>query len=461
MANPTSAPSDVLADRIPLKQRVIAASAWSLAGYAVSQAIRFGSNLVMTRLLVPEMFGVMAIATVVMVGLAMFSDLGLRQSIVQSRRGDDPAFLNTAWALQILRGLVLWGMALLVALGLHLAGRAGLVPAGSVYADPSLPWVVAALSFGTVIGGLGSTKTFQASRNLALGRLTQIELAAQVAGFAVMLAWASFDRSAWALVAGALAASAVSAAASHRWLTGTPNRWQWDSAALTELVQFGKWIFASSILGFVVLNSDRLLLGAMFDSVTFGISVVAFLMFSAVELVVARIIAGVAFPALSEIARANGDLRAAYYRFHPIIAGAAYFAAAFLVTAGPALVTILYDHRYWDAGEMLRILATALLLLPFQLAVQTFMALGMPQVASQILTVRLIGLYVASPAGFYFFAVTGALWGIVLSQLLYLPLLIYHAAKWNLLSLHKELMVLPALLVGGGIGLVLSLLSLR
>ena len=68
-----------------LKQRVLNASAWSLAGYGISLAIRFGSNLVMTRLLVPEMFGVMAIATIVMVGLAMFSDLGLRQSIVQSR----------------------------------------------------------------------------------------------------------------------------------------------------------------------------------------------------------------------------------------------------------------------------------------------------------------------------------------------------------------------------------------
>ena len=70
--------------------------------------IRFGSNLVMTRLLMPEAFGVMSIATTVMVGLAMFSDLGLRQFIVQSSRGNDPSYLNTAWAIQILRGALLW-----------------------------------------------------------------------------------------------------------------------------------------------------------------------------------------------------------------------------------------------------------------------------------------------------------------------------------------------------------------
>jgi len=57
----------------------------------------------MTRILVPEMFGVMAIATMVTVVLWLLSDLGIRQNIVQSGRGDDPAFLDTAWVIQIAR----------------------------------------------------------------------------------------------------------------------------------------------------------------------------------------------------------------------------------------------------------------------------------------------------------------------------------------------------------------------
>ena len=53
----------------------------------LSQVIRFGSNLLMTRLLVPEMFGVMAIAMMLVVVVNLLSDLGIRQSIVQSQRG--------------------------------------------------------------------------------------------------------------------------------------------------------------------------------------------------------------------------------------------------------------------------------------------------------------------------------------------------------------------------------------
>ena len=77
-----------------LKRRVINAGVWSIGGYGLSQAIRFGSNLLLTRLLAPELFGVMSIATVIMGGLSMLSDVGLRQNIIQSRRGHETLFLE-------------------------------------------------------------------------------------------------------------------------------------------------------------------------------------------------------------------------------------------------------------------------------------------------------------------------------------------------------------------------------
>ena len=138
-------------DPSTLKQRVLRASGWNIAGYALSQAIRLGSNLVMTRLLVPEMFGVMTIATMVMMILSLLSDLGLRQNIVQSRRGDDPAFLDTAWVLQIVRGLILWLGALGLSIALHLANLGGMLPAKSVYGSPVLPFVIAASSLSASI----------------------------------------------------------------------------------------------------------------------------------------------------------------------------------------------------------------------------------------------------------------------------------------------------------------------
>ena len=246
-----------------LRQRVLQAGSWNVAGSGLSQAIRFLSNLVMTRLLVPEMFGVMAIATMIMIGLMMFSDVGLRQNIVQSKRGNDAAFLNTAWVIQILRGVLLWSFALGVSLLVVFANRLGMVPADSVYAAPNLPYVIAVLSVSAVIMGFESTKLFEASRNLSLGRITQIELGSQIVGLLAMIGWVAIDRSIWALVAGSICSSLVKTILSHAWLSGVANRWQWDKRAFHEIFHFGKWIFVSSILGFLVNSGDRLLLGGL------------------------------------------------------------------------------------------------------------------------------------------------------------------------------------------------------
>jgi len=79
-----------------IKKKAIKGAAFVLAGYGLSQALRLGGNLILTRLLVPELFGIMALARAFITGLLFFSDIGLRPSIIRSPRGDDPVFLNTA-----------------------------------------------------------------------------------------------------------------------------------------------------------------------------------------------------------------------------------------------------------------------------------------------------------------------------------------------------------------------------
>jgi O-antigen/teichoic acid export membrane protein len=436
-----------------LRARVLRAGGWTVAGFALGQAIRFAGNLVMTRLLVPEMFGVMAIAMMVMYGLALFSDVGLRQSVVQSRRGQEAAFLNTAWAIQIARGFLIWGGALALALGLVLLK----MPAGSVYADPSLPSVIAILSLSAIIGGFESTRLHEASRTLSLARVTQIELASQVVGLACMIAWALVDRSIWALVAGALCAAALRTLLSHVWLPGAPNRWRWDRAAACEILALGKWIFAGSVLGFLVNSADRLILGALVSSTVLGVYAIAFLLFSAVDQVLVKIIGDVSFPALSEVARERpAALRSVYYRFHLAVGLPACFAAGLLVAAAEPLVAVLYDPRYAEAGWMLQTLAIALVTLPFRVATQCFVVLGEPAQVSAVCAIRLVALCAAVPLGWHFFGLPGALWAIVLSYFSTLPTTIAFVVRHGLFDARKEVALLPAFLVGLGAGQALT-----
>ena len=441
-----------------LKQRVLRAGGWSLAGFGLSQIIRFGSNLLMTRLLVPEMFGVMAMVQVVLYGLALFSDVGLRQNIVQSKRGHEPIYLNTAWVIQILRGFLIWFIALVLALLALLANHIGLAPENSVFADTRLPHVIAVTAFSAIIAGFDSTKMFEAYRTLTFRRITQIELVSQVAGLACMLVWVVFDRSIWALVIGGIAAALTRTLLSHAMLEGTANRLQWEPQAFSEIIHFGKWIFASSILGFLARSGDRLLLGGMLSTAELGVYAIAFLIVTSVETVLAKIIGDVSYPALSEIIRERpAELKKNYYRFHVVVAAFAYGCTGLLMTSGQSLMALLYDQRYADAGWMLEILAALLLTVPFRVAMQCFMAMGMPRLFSHIIAIQSCSIFVFMPVGFHYFGAQGALWGIVLSYFSSLPVIIFYKIKYGLFNAGKELLLLTAVPAGIMAGKALNL----
>src|SRR5439155_20296774 len=79
------------------------AAAWTVVGFGAKLVLRFGFNLLLTRLVAPRIFGVMALVYLLVQSLHMFSDLGILQCVIHHRRGDDPDFLDTAWTIQAVR----------------------------------------------------------------------------------------------------------------------------------------------------------------------------------------------------------------------------------------------------------------------------------------------------------------------------------------------------------------------
>jgi O-antigen/teichoic acid export membrane protein len=99
-----------------LQKKAVKGTVYIVGYYGLSLALRMVSSVVLTRLLSPEYFGLMTLLTTVLVGLYLFSHIGLGDSVIQNPRGDEPLFLNTAWTLQVLRGTGLWALTILLAL---------------------------------------------------------------------------------------------------------------------------------------------------------------------------------------------------------------------------------------------------------------------------------------------------------------------------------------------------------
>ncbi|MBI5891288.1 MAG: oligosaccharide flippase family protein [Nitrosomonadales bacterium] len=416
----------------------------------------------MTRLLVPEMFGVMAIANILIVGLQLCSYFGIHHNIIQSQKGDEPSFLNTAWTFQIIRGLVIFLLAICLAAGLFLANSFGFVGESSAYHNPVLPGVLAVLSLTALISGFESTNLASANRAMRMGRLTILELISQVIGLAGMIVWAVIDKSIWALVAGTILSSCTRTLLSHWFIKGLTNRLMWDRAIFSELFTFGKWMLLTTILGYLVSSGDRLVLANLVNADVLGVYTIALFITGALQEVMSKLTTNAALPVLSKVVRERREeLSLVYYKIRLPIDLAVLFLCGILFYAGHLITDVLYDHRYESAGHMLEILAVSMFAIRYILSEQVYIAFGKPRLLMPVQILQLLVTFSVIAPVYKAYGLDGAIWVIALTPLLALPVTAYFMVKYGFFNLRREILVLPALPAGLAFGALTNMVAQR
>lgn len=427
-----------------LRRLLIRGSAIAGAGMVSSQVIRLASNLVLSRLLFPQAFGLLAIVNIVNQGLVMFSDAGLQAAVIQSERGEDQRFLDTIFTWQAVRGVFLW-----------LAACALSWPLAHFYGEPMLRQLIPVGSLIVVILGFQSTATFTLRKRLSLVPLVSFELGTQVVGTATMIAWSLVSPSPWALVGGALVGACATAVGSHFLSVGYRNRFAWDRQSARAMLDFGKWVAGSSMLTFISGQGDRLIVGYYLGTSTLGVYSIAVFLSGAVGEVLSRISSSVLFPAYSRV-REQGiaALRAAYYKTRLATDVLALPALGALSVLGTFTVDVLYDHRYHTAGWMLQVLTARVALGAINGPRQfCLMSLGDTRTLFQQNLARGLWLVLAVPAGHRFAGVAGLVWAAALSELAPLGVLMVAFARKGLLRPARELLSPVLFAVGVLLGL--------
>ena len=374
-----------------MRSRIFKGITWTAIGYVASQLLRLMSNLIMTRFLAPEYFGVMAIVNVFMIGLAMFSDLGLGLSIVQSKRGEDRDFLNTAWTIQILRGFVLFAVVCFLA-----------NPLADFYAEQSLASILPVAGLSCLISGFLSTKIFTNQRQIDLGRVTLIEIVSQAVTILIMVIWAAIHPSVWALVVGSLASSFFKVAASHYALPGERNAFSLNREAVFELIRFGKWIFLSTLIGFASNSAGSMIIAKFVSMQQVGLFSMAATLAKAVEQVYEQISNKILFPMYSEIVRTEPDVLAARIKKVRLLVMTAFLPALwFLIVFGQWVVDFLFDSRYQAAGWILQVFAIGLIPMVVSGAGPFYLALGNSRLMMGMSFIRFLSFVICMYLGWH------------------------------------------------------------
>jgi O-antigen/teichoic acid export membrane protein len=411
-----------------LKSLAVRGTVWTLIGYGVSQGLRFASNLILTRLLFPDLFGLMALINTFIMGLHLFSDLGIGPSIIQNSRGDDPKFLNTAWTLQIIRGLGLWLCCWVIAW-----------PLASIYHNADLLWLIPVIGLTTVLDGLMSTSLASLSRSLDIGKITRFEFIIQLISTVVMLVWAYFSPTIWALVGNALVSATLKMVWSH--YLGYTNRLAWDKDALKDLMGFGQWIFLSTAMTFLASQADRLILGRLFPLELLGIYAIAFTLSDLPLSVIQAVGSNVMLPVISQqnhLPRPELRLKILAKRKLLLLGMAVVLTA--LICFGDFLILGLYDSRYHQAAWMLPILAMGNWprMLPMTTA-PTLIAIGQPLYGAVGNCLKFLYMLVAIPLGFLALGPLGAIVAIALNDLPFYIAISYGLWKEGFSGLMQDL----------------------
>ncbi len=337
--------------RSALNARARSGTVWIVAAFGFGQAFRVVTNIVLASILFEAAFALMALVTAVLMGLAMFSDVGLQQNVVQNPRGDDPAFLDTAWTMQVIRGAALTVLAALCAWPMAVFYGAN---------DPTaleLRWLIPIVALTALIDGLRSPRVLSALRHLQVAKLTRIELGVTIVNSLVIIALAWYTRSVYALAVAAVLSSTLHTVLTYRLLPGPRARFIIEPQALRSILSFGKWIFLSSLLYFLAIQIDRLVFSANYPLAEVGVYSIAASLALMVPTVVGKLQISVVFPWYARMLDDGMSLPDAFMKAQgPVLAMSTYLVVLLIVGAG-SFFSLAYDDRYAQGAVFLPVLA--------------------------------------------------------------------------------------------------------
>jgi O-antigen/teichoic acid export membrane protein len=366
-------------------------------------------------LLGPKDFGLVALVNVFLGGLEMLSDLGIGMDVVQSRRGDDPDFINTAFLIQAGRGLILWALATALA-----------YPFAMFYKQPAVLWLamVGAISIG--LRGFASGSVWSMTRHVQLKKFTLLTLSGEATGFVVAVAWALLSPSAWALVVGRVASTVAFVIGTHLVAERRVST-RWDSEAARDILRFGMGIFISTSTYFLAGEAERLVVGKFVNVIELGCFSLALTISTATTTGLRQIILQVFFPMVAQSLRQNKDKAVQQYTtVRYLLLAVSCLVGIGFVLGSRWIVALLLGPKYAMAGWILQLLGFRGAFELFTIGTASMLfASGTARFAAYGNVAKLAFLAVGLTVAFSRFGFRGAVWVLAISPVAnYIPHLI-------------------------------------
>lgn len=353
----------------PRSLLVRAASGFLWAGGAqmLGQTLHIAIRLILARLLVPEDFGLLAMATSFLGITALLADLGIGSALTQQSELT-PQHRSTAF----------W-LTFAMASGFFILFVAAAPLVGAFYRETSVVPVLQVLALSFFLGVPQSVYTAMLVRRLDFKTLGLRQVAATAVGGGAGIAAALSGLGVWSLVLHTLFSTATSSillVLQAGWLPG----WTFSRSAARELWGFGRWVTANRFLNYFNRNADNLLIGRFLGAGTLGLYSFSYQAVLLPLMYIARPVAAVSFPSFVHLRDDRRRCARAYLRTLEMITGVTAPLVALGVAASPAAIPQILGEAWTPAVPIVQLLSgVAAFHALMNLASPLFDGLGRPQ----------------------------------------------------------------------------------
>jgi len=376
-----------------LRQTAMRAAFWGAAQKWGHHGVRLVVFTVLVRLLSPESFGLVALASVFILLGEQLVDQGFNDALVQ-RKHLGPAHLDAAFWAALAGGLVF-----------SAATATAAAPLAAAFDQPRLAPVLSALAPSLLLAAVSRTQEAILRRQLAFRPIAAVGLTAVVAGGVTGLAMAFAGYGVWALVGQQLTQRLVEVPC-YWWATGWRPRWRFSPRHFRQLLRFGSSVIGINLFNFGNRQMDHLLIGYFLGTTALGFYTVGYRL---VRILLDLLPHALMPVVLSAFARLQSDpvrLRAGFYDATRLMALVAFPAFCGMGLVAHDMVPVLFGAKWLPSVPVLQALVPIGLLQSVAQFYPTVMkAVGRPGRA-----LMLAGMNVTVNAVAFFVAVH---WGIV------------------------------------------------
>jgi len=365
-------------DNRGLKKKVVRGTFWVFISQIITQALALIKNIILARILSPDDFGLFGIALVVFSLLEAFSRSGFDVALIQKKE-DIRDYLDTAFVVNIGRGVVLF---------LLLFFSAPLV--ATFFKRAEIVGVVRAVSIVFLLNGFVNPGTIYFSRELEFKKQFQWDMSRSISDIVVSLSLVFFLRNVWVLVIGMTVSFFTRVAVSYFIHPYRPG-FSFNPDYARSLFRFGKWVFGSGILVYLLTQGDDAFVGKFLGVTALGFYRIAYRFSNLPATHITHVISRVTFPMYSKLQDDIPKLREAYLKVLQITAFLAFPLAGLIFILAPDFTRIFLGEKWLPMVPAMQVLVIGGAIRSIGATIgPAFQGIGRPDILTKSMFVQLL-----------------------------------------------------------------------